>query len=46
VRNARWAGQDESKMIAWLVLEVRRLLNAGEPLKSIVPPLVDLFMRP
>lgn len=46
VRNARWAGQDEAKMIAWLVLEVRRRLVAGEPLESVVPSLVDLFLKP
>jgi len=46
VRNARWAGQDEDKMIAWLVYEFRRLLDGGEPLESLVPSLVDMFLRP
>ena len=46
VRNARWAGQDENRMIAWLVLEFRGLVERGEPLESVVPSLVDLFMRP
>jgi len=38
--------QDEARMIAWLCHEVRRLLEAGEPLESVVPSLVDLFLRP
>ena len=46
VRNARWAGQDETMMIAWLCREVRALLEGGEPIESVVPSLVDLFMRP
>ena len=39
-------GQDEAKMIAWLVLEIRRRMDAGEPLESVVSSLVDLFLRP
>lgn len=46
VRNARWAGQDENKMIAWLCREVKQVLEAGEPIESVVPSLVDLFLRP
>jgi len=46
VRNGRWAGQDEDRMLAWLVDEVRRLHDSGEPLESLVPSLADLFIRP
>jgi hypothetical protein len=46
VRNARMTGQDENKMMALLCLEVRNLVNAGEPLESVVPSLADLFLRP
>lgn len=28
-----------------LCFEVKRLLAAGEPVESVVPSLVDLFMR-
>src|SRR5690348_3285225 len=37
VRNARWAGQDETMMVAWLCKEVNELLSAGEPVESVVP---------
>jgi hypothetical protein len=46
VRNARWAGQDEAMMIAWVCREVQTLLDGGERLESVVPSLVDLFLRP
>ena len=46
VRNARWAGQDENNMIAWLVFEMRRVMEAGELLESVVPSLVDVFLKP
>ena len=46
VRNARWAGQDEAMMLAWLCSEARQLLIAGEPVESVVPSIVDLFMKP
>ena len=46
VRNARMTGQDENMMLARFCLEVRRLLEAGEPLESVVPSLVELFMNP
>ena len=46
VRNARWAGQDETMMLAWLTEEVKRLLDLGEPVESLIPSVVDLFMRP
>ena len=46
LRNARWAGQDEQQMLAWVVFEFRRLLDGGEPLESLVPSLAELFQRP
>ena len=46
VRNARMTGQDENTMLAQLCFEVRRVLDNGEPLESVVPSLVDLFMKP
>ena len=46
VRNSRISEQDESRMIAILTLEVKRLLDAGESLESVVPSLVDLFLKP
>lgn len=46
VRNARWAGYDEAAGLAVLCAEVRRLADMGEALESLVPSLVDLFMRP
>ena len=46
VRNARWAGQEEAMMLAWLCREVQLLLDVGEPVESVVPSLVDLFLRP
>ena len=39
-------GQNENMMLARFCLEVRRLLEAGEPLDSVVPSLVELFMNP
>ena len=39
-------GQDEDMILGRLCFEVRRLLEAGEPIESIVPSLADLFMRP
>jgi hypothetical protein len=35
VRNARWAGQDESRMIGWFCQEVRRVLDGGGRLKAL-----------
>jgi len=29
-----------------LCFEVRRLFEVGEPLESVIPSLVDLFLRP
>jgi hypothetical protein len=46
VRNARMTGQDENMILAQLCFEVKRLLETGEPLESVVPSLVDLFLRP
>ena len=46
VRNARMTGQDENRMLVWLCAEVRWLLETGEPLESIIPSLVDLFLHP
>ena len=46
VRNARMTGQDENMILGRLCFEVRRLLEVGEPLESVVPSLVDLFMKP
>lgn len=39
-------GQDENAMLVQLVGEVRRIMAAGEQLESIMPALVDLFLRP
>ena len=46
VRNARLAGVVETQAIARLILSVEVLLLQGEPIESVVPSLVDLFMRP
>lgn len=46
VRNARWANVAEAQAIARLTLAVDLLMRQGEPLESVVPSLVDLFMRP
>ena len=37
-------GQDENMILGRLCFEVRRLLEAGEPLESLIPSLVDLFL--
>lgn len=46
VRNARWAGVGEGEAVARLTLEAIILCEQGEPLQSLIPSLVDLFMRP
>jgi hypothetical protein len=46
VRNARWAGVREDQAVARLTLAVVVLMEQGEPIESVVPSLVDLFMRP
>ena len=46
VRNARLSGQDENRVLARLCVEVRRVIDAGEPLESVIPSLVDLFLKP
>lgn len=38
-------GQDENQMLAKLSSEFQRLFEEGEPLRSLVPSIVDLFMR-
>lgn len=38
--------QDETKILGRVCFEVRRLMEEGESLESVVPSLVDLFMRP
>ena len=39
-------GQDENMILGRLCFEVRRLMEAGEPLENVIPSLVDLFLRP
>ena len=46
VRNYRLVGHDDTLAVAKLCHAVRCLLEAGEPVESVVPSLVDLFMRP
>lgn len=46
VRNARMTGKDENMILGRLCFEVRRLLEGGEPLESVIPSLVDLFLHP
>ena len=46
VRNCRWAGWEEGDALSRLTLAVKMLLDEGEPVESVVPSLVDLFMRP
>ena len=46
VRNYRLVGHDDTLAVAKLCHAVRCLLEAGEPIESVVPSLVDLFTRP
>ena len=46
VRNARSVDCDQSEAVAKLCLAVRLLFEFGEPIESVVPSLVDLFLRP
>ena len=46
VRNYRQVGYDDTMAIAKLCYAVKVLLDVGEPVESVVPSLVDLFLRP
>ena len=46
VRNYRWAGCNETEAMAKLCYAVKVLFDAGEPIESVVPSLVDLFLHP
>ena len=46
VRNYRMLGHDDTPAIAKLTYAARLLIEAGEPIESVVPSLVDLFLRP
>ena len=39
-------GHDDNMAIAKLCYAVKVLFEAGEPVEAVVPPLVDLFLRP
>jgi len=46
VRNYRMFGRDDTVAIAKLCYGVKVLFDAGEPVESVIPSLVDLFLRP
>ena len=46
VRNYRQIGYDDTIAIAKLCYAVKLLFEAGEPVESVVPSLVDLFLKP
>lgn len=46
VRNYRLVGHDDNMAVAKLCYAVKLLIEDGEPIESVVPSLVDLFMRP
>ena len=46
VRNYRMVGHDDNMAIAKLCYAVKVLFEAGVPVEAVVPPLVDLFLRP
>ena len=46
VRNYRINGHDDTAALATLTHEVKLLILDGEPLETVIPSLVDLFLRP
>ncbi len=46
VRNYRMVGHDDNMAVAKLCYAVKLLFEAGEPIESVVPSPVDLFLRP